>query len=349
MRKNPGERCLLNSLLRRETSRRILISTLFVAGALAVGGLTGLAMRRAEIVVEAPPATAALEVDSPTETTASIEAPSFSIPFGVLVGDLRAHAAPERAAPKTVVASLEAPQLSSRPSSIEAPVPPARKDAGLGPQTAEEEEESAPLPPPRPSEFGLGVRPPLVPAVRSARKTASEPAQEEDNRSFFDKVFGPLQPTGKALAYAAPETGLFDGLRSLTHNPTAAYDNQTAVYDISAHTVYMPDGARLEAHSGLGDKFDDPRFVHVRMRGATPPHTYDLTFRERLFHGVRAIRLTPVGGESAIFGRAGLLAHTYMLGPRGDSNGCISFKNYAAFLRAFERGEIKRLVVVGKR
>ena len=84
------------------------------------------------------------------------------------------------------------------------------------------------------------------------------------------------------------------------------------------------------------------------MRGVTPPHTYDLTFRESLFHGVRAIRLTPVGGEGAIFGRAGLLAHTYMLGPRGDFNGCVSFRNYAAFLRAFERGEIKRLVVVGK-
>ncbi len=52
--------------------------------------------------------------------------------------------------------------------------------------------------------------------------------------------------------------------------------------------VYMPDGTKLEAHSGLGDKLDDPRFVHVRMRGATPPHLYDLTLRESLFHGVQA-------------------------------------------------------------
>ena len=90
----------------------------------------------------------------------------------------------------------------------------------------------------------------------------------------------------------------------------------------------MPNGERLEAHSGLGDKLDDPRFVHVRMRGATPPGTYDLTERERLFHGVRALRLNPVGGSAAIHGRNGLLAHTYMLGPNGDSNGCVSFKNY---------------------
>ena len=79
----------------------------------------------------------------------------------------------------------------------------------------------------------------------------------------------------------------------------------------------MPNGERLEAHSGLGEKIDDPRFVHVRMHGATPPGTYDLTEREKLFHGVRAIRLNPVGGSAAVHGRAGLLAHTYMLGPNG--------------------------------
>src|SRR4029077_19314868 len=89
-----------------------------------------------------------------------------------------------------------------------------------------------------------------------------------------------------------------------------------------------------------------PRFVQVRMRGATPPHVYDLTMRERLFHGVEAIRMTPLGGDEAIFGRDGILAHTYMLGPNGQSNGCVSFKDYDAFLEAFLRGEIDRLVVV---
>ena len=84
------------------------------------------------------------------------------------------------------------------------------------------------------------------------------------------------------------------------------------------------------------------------MHGATPPHLYDLALRESLFHGVQAIRLKPVGGESEIFGRTGLLAHTYMLGPRGDSNGCVSFKNYDAFLRAFKTGKISRLAVIAR-
>jgi type VI secretion system (T6SS) effector TldE1-like protein len=163
--------------------------------------------------------------------------------------------------------------------------------------------------------------------------------------SAFEKLFGKRDNQTPELAYAAPNGGVANDGKSLA-GQTDLHDGFTAVYDISAHMVYMPDGTRLEAHSGYRDKLDDPRYVHVRMRGATPPHTYDLTLRESLFHGVQALRLTPVGGEGAVFGRAGLLAHTYMLGPNGDSNGCVSFRDYEAFLRAFRAGKVKRLVVV---
>jgi hypothetical protein len=47
-----------------------------------------------------------------------------------------------------------------------------------------------------------------------------------------------------------------------------------------------------------------------------------------------------------MYGRAGILAHTYMLGPNGQSNGCVSFKDYNKFLQAFLRGEVDRMVVV---
>ena len=132
---------------------------------------------------------------------------------------------------------------------------------------------------------------------------------------------------------------------ALNAAPAPEFNSKTAVYDISARTVFLPNGKKLEAHSGLGDKMDDPRFANVRMRGVTPPNVYDLKLREALFHGVRAIRLTPVN-ENAMFGRDGILAHTYMLGPNGQSNGCVSFKNYDKFLQAFLRGEVDRLVVV---
>lgn len=122
-------------------------------------------------------------------------------------------------------------------------------------------------------------------------------------------------------------------------------DHHTAIYDIAAHTVYLPSGLRLEAHSGLGSLMDDPRYVSTKGRGPTPPNVYDLTLREQEFHGVRALRLIPVGGGN-MFGRDGMLAHSYMLGPNGQSNGCISFSDYSAFLNAFLKGEVDRVVVV---
>jgi hypothetical protein len=155
--------------------------------------------------------------------------------------------------------------------------------------------------------------------------------------SIFEKLFG-------KLAYAAPDENGSGGARSLT---PGRYDRQTAVYDISAHMVYLPDGTTLEAHSGFGAKIDDPRHADEKMRGATPPTIYDLQLREGLFHGVQALRLIPLD-EDKVFGRTGLLAHTYMLGANGQSNGCVSFRNYNAFLRAYLSGEIKRLAVVAR-
>ena len=120
---------------------------------------------------------------------------------------------------------------------------------------------------------------------------------------------------------------------------------RTAVYDITGSVVYMPDGSKLEAHSGYGENKNDPSRIKVRMRGPTPPNVYVLTERERLFHGVRAIRLNPVYKDK-MFGRDGMLAHSYLLGPNGQSHGCVSFKDYNKFLTAFLDGKVDKLVVV---
>jgi hypothetical protein len=163
----------------------------------------------------------------------------------------------------------------------------------------------------------------------------------------------PIRKPAPALAMLAPpshETAPVKPLRAPelpANDPRSilSADGHTAVYDIAAHAVYLPNGQKLEAHSGLGRKLDDPRFVNVRDAGPTPPNVYQLTLRGELFHGVRALRLTPVGGGN-MFGRDGILAHTYMLGANGQSNGCVSFANYDAFLHAFLRGEVDRMVVV---
>jgi hypothetical protein len=141
-------------------------------------------------------------------------------------------------------------------------------------------------------------------------------------------------------AYAPADADAPKEANPLTDDPT-----HTAIYDISAKTVYMPSGERLEAHSGLGGYMDDVRAVNLRKRGPTPPNVYQLRMRESLFHGVQAIRLLPVN-ESKMYGRDGILAHPFMLGANGDSNGCVSFKDYPAFLKAYQRGEVTRMVVV---
>lgn len=169
-----------------------------------------------------------------------------------------------------------------------------------------------------------------------------------DRHSIQERLWGkPDQQGGGLLAYASADASFTS---SISQDPTkggqAPYDRSTAVYDISAHSVYLPDGTKLEAHSGLGEYLDNPRSESIKMRGVTPPHIYELKPREALFHGVPALRLNPIGGSESIHGREGLLAHTYMLGPGGDSNGCVSFRDYYAFLDAYRNKGIRKLAVV---
>jgi hypothetical protein len=170
--------------------------------------------------------------------------------------------------------------------------------------------------------------------------------------SMVEKLWGKREPSGGLLAYASADASVTSAIAPREQNPMLGgappYERDTAVYDITAHTVYLPDGGKLEAHSGLGSNLDDPRSQRVRMRGVTPPHIYMLKPREALFHGVPALRLTPIGGENAIYGRDGLLAHTFMLGPNGDSNGCVSFKDYYAFLEAYRNKGIRKLAVLAR-
>ena len=198
------------------------------------------------------------------------------------------------------------------------------------------------------------------PAERSSGFSMREMAQRakaavmsiasNDHMSMTEKLWG-REPHSPLLSYASADASV-TGSIGREQNPmfggSPPYDRDTAVYDISRHMVYLPDGTRLEAHSGLGDKLDDPHSAPIRMRGVTPPNIYELKPREALFHGVPALRLNPIGGERTIYGREGLLAHTYMLGPNGDSNGCVSFRDYNAFLNAYRNEGIRKLAVVAR-
>jgi hypothetical protein len=308
--------------------------------------------------------------------------PSFSDRFEPAVNTPLASAAP--AEPKRQVAwfdptySLGAPperfkRLPSAADQATVPAPAAKpQEVALmsPPPTVRQLVDSIPMPAARPSDIraaapqqvALAPQQPIAQAsaakggayghdslVQKARLALmSQP--KSSNFNVFEKLFGGNAPaSGPVLAYAGSDGGvLANGTDAAAANEPSLTDRTTAVYDISARKVYMPDGTKLEAHSGLGSRLDNPSSANEKMRGVTPPHIYELKPREALFHGVAALRLTPVGGEGAIYNRNGLLAHTYMLGPNGDSNGCVSFRDYNKFLQAYRNGEVKRLIVVAK-
>ena len=253
------------------------------------------------------------------------------------------------AAPKLAEAPKEPPKEASKEAlkSVSAP-----KLA-----TAPKPKEAAP------AQVAMNVPPPAAP--NDQNKTAGDSIRDMAQRakaavmsiasgertSITEKLWGKQEQHGSLLAFASADaniTGSIGRERNPALGGSAPYDRDTAVYDISAHMVYLPDGSKLEAHSGLGSMLDDPNSAKIRMHGVTPPHVYELTPRESLFHGVPALRLNPVGGEDAIYGRSGLLAHTFMLGPNGDSNGCVSFRDYNAFLNAYRNQGIKKLAVVAR-
>jgi hypothetical protein len=247
--------------------------------------------------------------------------------------------------------TVQVPRLASASSPVEAQKPKAVSPQPAPAQIAALAPTAAPAPRPAESKTAKGAGASVKDMAQRA-KAAVMSIASADKPSIFEKLYGKPQPRASLLSFASADASATGSLGS-SQNPALGgtqplYDRQTAVYDITARTVYLPNGTKLEAHSGLGSKLDDPRYAHVRMHGVTPPHVYDLKPREALFHGVPALRLTPVGGEDAIFGRSGLLAHTYMLGPNGDSNGCVSFKDYYAFLQAYKNGEIRRLAVVAR-
>jgi hypothetical protein len=293
---------------------------------------SALTVDNSTIVMEQPQATAAPVEVAPGPSLSFDDRFAAAAAQGV-ASNAQAYAPKLAEAPKSRTDSAklaEASRLKSSPAPVQvAAVAPASRPAEAQPAK------------------GPGAR---IRDMAQRAKAAVMSIASADQSSMVEKLWGKPQPKSSLLAYASADIGSTSSIepsQNLALEGTQPrYDQSTAVYDISAHTVYLPDGSKLEAHSGLGSGFDDPRSAKIRMRGVTPPHLYELTLREALFHGVQALRLNPVGGEEAIYGRAGLLAHTFMLGPRGESNGCVSFRDYNTFLNAYRNHGIRRLAVV---
>ncbi|MCJ2014370.1 DUF2778 domain-containing protein [Methylobacterium sp. J-076] len=347
---------------RRPRQRRSPLPALACLTALAAAGWTVLNRPHGEGLRATPPVLeAGARLRGPLPDVAWVFDPAPVLGSAAAGGFLRdlpvlaLNAALPPAAPVAVLAEA-APAV---PATSAALAPPRRVAAA--------EPTLVPLPVPRPAGLAAPARavppgavaaaaPAPAPApVRVATRRAGPATRDvfraaiAEEPSFLERLFGGGSApagAGQALAYAGPDA-IATPRGRLVPAPSSDTSAGVAVYDISASTVTLPSGEVLEAHSGYGDLMDDPRYVHVRMRGATPPGTYEMTERGALFHGVRAIRLTPQGGSGAIHGRDGILAHTYMLRAQpGASNGCVVFRDYDRFLRAFLRGEVRRMVVV---
>ncbi|HEV7248553.1 MAG TPA: tlde1 domain-containing protein [Shinella sp.] len=219
----------------------------------------------------------------------------------------------------------------------------ARKDIqpfGLVMQKPQTEEDNIlsqiPLPEAKPALETVAIEKPVVeekPVARNKRETAKDKDKDKEE-----------------IAYAKPERSLFGDLfkgKGGSSNGTGWLGKGTrvAIYDVSNATVYMPDGTKLRAHSGIGKMRDNPRYEHVKMNGPTPAGIYRLKMRERRFHGVEAIRMTSIDGRDPK-NRTGLLTHTNLLRNQKGSHGCVAFQNYEPFLNAFKRGHITMMVVV---
>lgn len=282
-------------------------------------------------------AVATASLPSASERLAYAETPDAAIPL------------PQRR-PRLANAPVEA----AKPAPAVAAIEPVAGDKPAKPQIAPAIAEAKP-----------GIAEKLVAALapRSEEKAPAEkPAAKtvKPNRSKAEfalaSVGGDKPKRAKAplLGYAPAETqeggGLANSVEGFFNRPASvsASGKRVAIYDISAAKVYLPNGQVLEAHSGLGKMKDNPRYVAEKMNGPTPPDVYKLSMREKRFHGVAAIRMTPVDGR-AKHGRTGFLAHTALVRGTNGSHGCVAFKDYQTFLKAFKSGRITHMVVVNRK
>jgi hypothetical protein len=165
-----------------------------------------------------------------------------------------------------VTYSLGAPPVAFKPTVVAAPdtqraapsqaeIANAAPEVALPPQAPTRVAKAVPLPASRPADFKFAqtsrVKPGHSEMVERA-KNAALAAMAAKTPSLFDRLFGKKPEPGPVLAYAGSDGGVMSDGTAKTPAGTSEDDKLTAIYDITARTVYMPDGSKLEAHSGLG-------------------------------------------------------------------------------------------------
>jgi len=132
------------------------------------------------------------------------------------------------AAPRAV----EPSPFTESPKPREASPPPAAQVAN-----------AVPKPAPRPSTLRL-----LASREIAKAKAAILSVTAAEKPTIFEKLYGKPASKGSALAFASADFGdvsIPGPAKASPMGNAAPYDRETAVYDISARTVYLPDGSKL--------------------------------------------------------------------------------------------------------
>jgi len=102
-----------------------------------------------------------------------------------------------------------------------------------------------------------GDRPRTLPAdesVRGSQARPESPKRQNARATLLASAAGATAVTRGSVAASKP-TRPAD---ARSDAPSADPGTRTAIYDITARVVYLPNGEKLEAHSGLGEHLDKP-------------------------------------------------------------------------------------------
>ena len=184
-------------------------------------------------------------------------------------------------------------------------------------RTTTSAEGAIPLPRSRPVEANLQAR-------------NDPPPVQADNRTLFQKLADLVPPAKFTLASLTPGDGLFGSEKDLARSATTISPPSTTsrrarficrtVRSSRRIQAWGPDGRSGHVEQAKGRR-DAAEHLRSEAAGEAVPRrcgaAHDAGRRER--------HARPTG----------LLVHSYMLGPNGDSNGCVSIKEYDKFLAAY--------------
>ena len=186
----------------------------------------------------------------------------------------------------------------------------------------------------------------------SAGRDARPPRRRSTTLAYAapPPVSAGVAPRSPGVATWAAAGGVGNFLRGLIvqHEPDLAFRRPCRrLRHLRPHRSICPTARGSRRIPASGRRATIPRKVNERMRGPTPPATYALSPREDSVPRRRRPAADP-DRQQRLSAAPACSPIPTCWGRTATSNGCVSFRDYDAFLRAFRSGEITKLVVVSR-